>query len=211
MKNTKLIYSISTLVTKPSFVSKGLCQLGVLIICSLVLSACGFALRDSQALPEHLTHVEINSQLQYTGISQALEKRLPVYQLISISSEQEAETLVDSSSLVTINLQPENFERRLLSVFSTGQVAEYELVYSLSYQVIFPGMLPIQNQLFVSREYQDDPNQILAKSKELDLVLEELRTESADRIIRLLSNQLNNAKLDPNYLSPSNKNRPIPR
>lgn len=211
MKNTKLIHSINTLITKPSFVGRIVYRWAVLLLCSLVLSACGFALRGSQALPEDLSHVKINSQLQYTGISQALEERLPVYQLNIISSEQETEKSIDLSNIVTINLQPENFERRLLSVFSTGQVAEYELVYSLSYQVVFPGMLPIQNQLFVSREYQDDPDQILAKSRELDLVLEELRTESADRIIRLLSNQLNSAKLDPNYLPPANKNQSLPR
>ncbi len=203
MKNNQCLYSIFVGFTK-SFVSrKALCRLAVIGLCGLLLNACGFALRGSQALPENLTHVKINSQLQYTGISQALEERLPVYQLNSVGVQQDNEKFIDSSSTVIINLQPENFERRLLSVFSSGQVAEYELVYSLRYEVIFPGMLPIQNRLFVSREYQDDPDQILAKSRELDLVLEELRTESADRIIRLLSNQLNSAKLDPNYQPPS--------
>ena len=61
----------------------------------------------------------------------------------------------------------------LLSVFTTGQVAEYELVYTVDYQILFPGKQIISDSLTVSREYQDDPDQILAKSRELDLVLEE--------------------------------------
>ncbi len=170
---------------------------GIFIAC-LALSACGFALRGSQALPENLTHVVINAPLQYSGLSQALEERLPVYQLQSVIGLKRLETSISPNSVVVVNLQPESFERRLLSVFSTGQVAEYELVYSVSYQVAFPGKLPITNTMIVSREYQDDPDQILAKSRELDLVLDELRMESADRIIRLLSNQFNSSQVDPN-------------
>jgi LPS-assembly lipoprotein len=45
----------------------------------------------------------------------------------------------------------------------------------------------------VAREYQDDPDQVLAKSRELELVLNEMRTESADRMIRLLSSQYTQA------------------
>ena len=45
----------------------------------------------------------------------------------------------------------------------------------------------------VAREYQDDPDQVLAKSRELDLVLDEMRAESADRMIRLLSSQYTEA------------------
>jgi LPS-assembly lipoprotein len=41
----------------------------------------------------------------------------------------------------------------------------------------------------VTREYQDDPRQILAKAREFELIMEEMRDETADRIIRLLSSQ----------------------
>jgi LPS-assembly lipoprotein len=74
-------------------------------------------------------------------------------------------------------------------VFSSGQVAEYELIYSVDYQVIFPNAEPINNTVSVSREYQDDPQRILAKSRELELIMDEMRMETADRIIRLLSSQ----------------------
>lgn len=155
----------------------------------IAVSSCGFSLRGSQALPASIDTVLINASLQFSPLSRALSERLPVYQLRSITAESEEAELIDPAATVLINLQPESLERRLLSVFSSGQVAEYELIYTVDYQVIFPNASPIRNTLSVSREYQDDPQQILAKSRELELVMNEMRMESADRIIRLLSSQ----------------------
>jgi LPS-assembly lipoprotein len=169
-----------------------------LVLCFLVglVSACGFTLRGSQALPETLTQVAINAPLQYSPLSRALQKRLPVYQLVGLINSAAATDIDMLDKTVVVQLQPEQFERRLLSVFSTGQVAEYDLVFTVNYTIIFPHKIPIQNSFKVSREYQDDPEQILAKSRELNLVLNELRVEAADRIIRLMSSQYNSSQFD---------------
>ncbi|MBT1452033.1 hypothetical protein KJ365_14160 [Glaciecola sp. XM2] len=161
----------------------------VFITLCMSLAGCGFKLRGSQALPESLDTVVINSSLQFSPMSRALDNRLSVYQLNGIAARSEQAKNLDADSVVLINLSPENLERRLLSVFSSGQVAEYELIYSVNYEVIFPGAEAISNVMSVSREYQDDPQQILAKSRELELVMDEMRLETADRIIRLLSSQ----------------------
>lgn len=174
-------------------------QIRIVMLCLVILSlnACGFSLRGSQALPDSLNKVLISAPLQYAPLSRALMKRLPVYQLSGLIDEGKNNQIPLDEQTVKITLQPEQFERRLLSVFTTGQVAEYELVYTVNYNVTFPNALPIQNRLVVTREYQDDPDQILAKSRELDLVLNELRRESADRLIRLLSSQYNAAQITP--------------
>lgn len=171
-------------------------KVGVLSACIVMVCACGFKLRGSQALPESLTQVAISAPLQYSPLSRALQKRLPVYQLNGVINPKDLLNPDEIAQTVVVQLQPEQFERRLLSVFSTGQVAEYDLVYTVKYRVIFPNKLPIDNTLTVSREYQDDPEQILAKSRELNLILNELRTESADRLIRLLSSQYNSSVID---------------
>jgi len=44
---------------------------------------------------------------------------------------------------------------------------------------------PYEFELF--RDYQDDPNQALAKAKELELMLGELRQQAANRIMRQLA------------------------
>ncbi|MGB3726156.1 MAG: LPS assembly lipoprotein LptE [Glaciecola sp.] len=177
--------------TMISFTLPLLMRAALCVLLALSVASCGFSLRGSQALPDSLTTVVINAPLQYSPISRALQDRLPVYQLNSVTyiERQQASLPLDANSAVEVMLQPEQFERRLLSVFTTGQVAEYELVYTVRYQVTFPNAAPITNTLSVSREYQDDPDQVLAKSRELDLVLSDLRRDAADRIIRLLSSQ----------------------
>jgi LPS-assembly lipoprotein len=169
----------------------------VFAVIVMLIAGCGFSLRGSQALPTELNTVVINTTLQYSPLTRALDRRLPVYQLKSVKADAEEVEELEASETVLINLQPENLERRLLSVFSSGQVAEYELIYSVDYQVIFPNAEPINNTMSVSREYQDDPRQILAKARELELVMTEMRNETADRIIRLLSSQYSFAVSQP--------------
>ena len=84
---------------------------------------------------------------------------------------------------------PEKLERQLLSVYPSGQVAEYELIYVVRYRVQFPGKEAVMVQFEVVRDYQDDPDQVLAKSRELELMLSEMRDEAADIMIRRLSSQ----------------------
>jgi len=164
-----------------------------------LLQSCGFKLRGSQALPDDITSVILVANFNYSPLQRALDRRLPVYQLQSRVVERKALNTITDLNSVAIILQPESLERRLLSVFSTGQVAEYELIFSVNYQVIFPNSEPIKASMTVAREYQDDPDEVLAKSRELDLVLDEMRNETADRMIRLLSSQYTSAvKLSAN-------------
>ena len=168
-------------------------MVSIIAIMAITLQGCGFKLRGSQALPSYLNNVVILSQFDYLPLSRALDNRLPVYQLQSIVGEKTIPEGIEPTTVVVIKLQPEALERRLLSIFSSGQVAEYELIYSVNYEVIFPFAEPISASMIVAREYQDDPDQVLAKSRELDLVLDEMRAESADRMIRLLSSQYSEA------------------
>ena len=96
----------------------------------------------------------------------------------------ELDLLKDESYLL-----PEKLERQLLSVYPSGQVAEYELIYVVRYRVQFPDKEAVMAQFEVVRDYQDDPDQVLAKSRELELMLSEMRDEAADIMIRRLSSQ----------------------
>lgn len=171
------------------------------ILCSLIvvvtinMLGCGFKLRGSQALPSNIKDVYLLAEFKFTPIQRALDERLPVYQLNSNIIELKDLPQLNDAESVIIRLQPEQLDRRLLSVFSTGQVAEYELMYSVDYEVIFGQSEAISATMVVAREYQDDPDAVLAKSRELTLVLDEMRLESADRIIRLLSSQYTQSQL----------------
>lgn len=166
----------------------------VLAFSITILQSCGFKLRGSQALPSNVKDVYITADYIYAPLQRALDTRLPVYQLQSNIVESKDLNQADMKNAVLISLQPEQLERRLLSIFSTGQVAEYELMYSVDYVVSFDGKAPIYSNVTVAREYQDDPDEVLAKSRELELVLQEMRLDAADRIIRLLSSQYSQSR-----------------
>lgn len=162
----------------------------LVLLCANTI-ACGFALRGSQALPEELSDVAIKASTQFAPLARTLKERLPVYQLNGALIDSSTQISSSPNATVIISMQPENLERRLLSMFSSGQVAEYELIYTIEYQVAFPEREVVSHTLIVAREYQEDPDRILAKSRELDIVIQEMRDEIADRMIRLLSSQYN--------------------
>lgn len=157
----------------------------IIMLTTLALASCGFHLRDDRTLPSNTDYLYVQASSQNAPLVRALENRMNVYQIKGGATADPA--LKDTT--ITIVLQPEKLDRRLLSVFATGQVAEYELIYGVRYTVLFPDGGELKTSFEVLREYQDDPDQVLAKSRELNLVLSEMRLEAADRIIRLLSSQ----------------------
>ena len=157
----------------------------LLTFTACLLAGCGFTLRGAPAIPSSVDYVLVTSARPHALLKRALVKRLDVY---GLHGGTNADAVSPKSQLV-ISLAPEQLERRLLSVYSSGQVAEYELIYGVRYTVSFPSQEPLAGYFEVLRDYQDDPDQVLAKSRELDLVLSEMREEAADRIIRRLSTQ----------------------
>ena len=158
----------------------------------LVLTGCGFHLRNAPSLPDDINSIVINSATAHAPLGRALHTRLTVYGLNGTYAQTAP---VDIHDAVSIYLLPEKLERRLLSVYASGQVAEYELLYNVRYRVQFPDKEAIMASFEVVRDYQDDPDQVLAKSRELELVLDEMRAEAADIIIRRLTSQAAAAKI----------------
>jgi len=156
-------------------------RLSVLLVlsCSLMLSACGFRLRDANVLGDSFKQLYVASATPHAPLQRALNDRLSRYSVTSLPQTQK--------DAPTVYLYDEKLDRSLLSLFSTGQVAEYELNYHVRYEVKLPNQDAQLFEFELSREYQDNPNAVLAKSRELNLILDELRVQAADRIIRQLS------------------------
>ncbi|WJG07819.1 LPS assembly lipoprotein LptE [Aliiglaciecola sp. LCG003] len=157
----------------------------LMIIAAIMLTGCGFKLRSGQALPAGYNQIYLSGTQDFSPLKRSMEEYLNRYEIPFVLSEPQTHPY----STVAIYLMPDTLDRRLLSLYPTGQVAEYELVLSIRYQVIFPGKEAQFIEFDVTREYQDDPDAILAKSRELELVLSELRQQAADRIIRMLPSQ----------------------
>ncbi|WP_427977353.1 LPS assembly lipoprotein LptE, partial [Agarivorans sp.] len=87
----------------------------------------------------------------------------------------------------TLYIGAEEINKRTLSLFENGQVAEYELSYRVGgyLQVANQGNFPVQVRLH--RDFQDNPLAALAKQRERELLYSELRTMAADQIMRQLA------------------------
>lgn len=156
---------------------KNLMWTGLLLAGSLLLTSCGFHLRGSLPLE------------RYPAIFVDAKKHSELASLLSEQLESNAVRLLTKldPKAPALMLQQDSLERRTLSLFPNGQVAEYELIYRVKYQVLLPGQDIQEFQFELTRDYQDDPNLALAKAKELDLLLQELRSQAASRIIRQLN------------------------
>lgn len=158
-------------------------QIGLGILFSSVLSACGFHLRGEHLLSSKLQTLYVSSNDVHGELTRLLKQHL---------SRNQVKVLKHRSTQVPeLRIISDKLDRRTLSVFQNGQVAEYELIYAVHYQLRFSvndaGEQNEEPQDFyfaLNRDYQDDPNLALAKSRELSLLLSEMRQAAADTILR---------------------------
>ncbi|WDE13348.1 LPS assembly lipoprotein LptE [Thalassomonas haliotis] len=149
--------------------------IGLVLITSL-LSGCGFKLRGDYLLAPELKTLYISSQDIHGELTRTVKQHLIINQVEVLESPQQDKPV--------LRILKDELNRRTLSVFANGQVAEYELIYTVKYQLVFAGQAPRDYSFDLYRDYQDDPDLALAKSRELSLMLKEMRRSAADRILR---------------------------
>lgn len=154
-------------------------RISKLLSLSLILAlitGCGFQLRGNYLLAPELQTIAFSSVDQYGELTRLVKQHLTINNVNLVQKSEDA--------IPQMRMLQDNLDRRTLSVFPNGQVAEYELIYTVRYQILIPGQ-DIQNFRFeLNRDYQDDPDIALAKSRELSLMLSEMRTEAANKILR---------------------------
>jgi LPS-assembly lipoprotein len=153
---------------------------GLALIAAVLLmtSGCGFKLQRSYSIPASLEQLHLSSSDKYSELSRLVADRLRVNRI----------SLVDADpKLPTLRLISDTLERSTLSLYPTGNVAEYELIYHVHFSVSFYQQEPQEFDVEVRRDYQDDPRTALAKSREMELLVKEMRVQAADNIIQTLS------------------------
>lgn len=146
---------------------------------SILLSAgCGFQLQGSYSIPSQLKTLSVVSQDEYSELTRLVLKRL---RLNSI------DVIKPSDDIPTIRIISDSLNRSTLSVYPTGNVAEYELIYQVSFSVQLPEGESQRFEVDIHRDYLDDPRTALAKSREMQLLLKEMRAQAADRMIQTLA------------------------
>jgi len=145
----------------------------------LTISSCGFTLRGDYLIAPQLQTLYVSSVDQHGELTRLVKQHLIVNH-INITP-----TINDKTP--ELRLLKDKLDRRTLSVFKNGQVAEYEIIYTVNYQLRLPNEKTQYFSFNLNRDYQDDPDHALAKSRELSLMLREMRVEAADKILRDLA------------------------
>ncbi len=151
----------------------------IALLTTSLLSACGFQLRGDYLLDDDLQTLYVSSSDIHGELTRLVKLNLTRNQVNVLKHSK--------TNTPELRILSDKLDRRTLSLFSNGQVAEYELIYSVHYQVRFTGEDARDFRFELYRDYQDDPNLALAKSRELALLLSEMRTSAADKILRDLA------------------------
>ncbi|WP_434940682.1 LPS assembly lipoprotein LptE [Shewanella sp. HL-SH8] len=152
--------------------------LALLFFVLIATAGCGFKLQRSYSIPVELQQLHLSSSDQYSELTRLVGDRLRINRVTLVAAAEDTPTL---------RLVSDSLERATLSLYPTGNVAEYELIYLVNYTVMLPEQEPTEFQAEIRRDYQDDPRTALAKSREMEILTREMRAQAADSIIQTLA------------------------
>ncbi len=154
-----------------------------LVLLGALLAGCGYHLRGAVELPESLSPVHLR------GGSEALRQRLALF--LTGGGARIADETEEAQSVLAV--RNERFDERVLSVDSqTGKAREFEITYTVSFEMTGPGgrvLLP-QREVNLVRDYVFDPDAVIGKSRERGVLEEEMRRDAAEQIVRTLGTAL---------------------
>lgn len=147
----------------------------ILMLFLIFLTACGYHMRGSIALPDELR------SMYFFGASGSLNTELKA--LLKASSAKVATSPNDAG--VVLKVLKEDLRRRVISVGSSGKSSEIELNYYLRFQFYDhqENTLLDEQTIELSREYFNDQTAVLSKENEEKTILHELYRQAARMVL----------------------------
>ena len=146
--------------------------------CSLLLlSGCGFHLRGEVTLPKVMANTYIQGATPYSDLETDLRRALTVAGARVSSAPQDA--------TAQLQILREDSGRRVLTVTVHGKAGEYELFYTVEFQLTDAAgkeLVPRQ-RVTLTRDFTFDETELLGKTGEEDLLHREMRHEMVQRIL----------------------------
>jgi LPS-assembly lipoprotein len=149
-------------------------------VAALVLAGCGFRLAGSERLPPVLAKPYLSVKDPYTDFARELERQLK-------SSGAELQPLRQDSTAI-IEITKDLVEQRTLSVSARNIPTDYELRYTVTFEVKGPDAQILEPQtVTLSRDYSFEENVLLAKEHEADMLREQMARDLVSMTMRRLS------------------------
>ncbi len=153
-----------------------------LVLLALLTStfACGFQARGRAEFPPGLGATYI----------QASDRHSPFYRELYTALRTSEITLVDNAAAAdtVILVNRDSTGQRVLSVSLRNVPDEYEVFYSIGYEVLVQGRRVIEPQVLTrTREYTYDETEVLGKSLEESMLRNSLAEDLVGLVIRRIS------------------------
>ncbi len=143
----------------------------------LVLSSCGFHLRGSYDVPAFLQEITLKNP----SASKDFEKQMRL--------ALERRNILPEGGEVLLEITRENITRQTSTVDSSAKAAEYTLIYTVEYRVgtVDGKVFGDRQSLILRRSYQYSTTNVAGKSTEEETLIQELRVDAAQQIVRQLA------------------------
>lgn len=153
-------------------------RIAITCLLALLVSACGFHLRNALTLPPDLGPVRVESRDSYSPLALSLELAL---------RRAGAEVVeVPSRDVAVLDIVSERWANMPLSVDAQGRALEYTLRYAVFFELRdADGTVRVPQQgIELTRDYVSPPENTIGTDSESEILARELRREMIAAVLR---------------------------
>jgi len=153
----------------------------------VLISGCGFHLRNSLALPEDTPAVRVESVQPYSELAKLLRRHLQAIGITVLTENDSLRSAADQTPpFARLFIHAERWGELPTAIDTGGRAQEYRLRYAVIFSFILAdgSVLVPQQAIELSRDYTSQPTDATGTSTERELLAEELRREMAASILR---------------------------
>ena len=148
----------------------------------LIITSCGYTLRGNINIPNNIKEISVSAN-EYSDIVNSINKIL-ISNNIKVTNSK-------NKDLNRIIILSENFNRRQLSINITGRVNEYEIIYTVNFEINSP-LGKSSDSIVLYRDYSFDENNIMGNSDREKYIQNQMISTASSLIFNKLIAKINN-------------------
>ncbi len=148
-------------------------------LAAILLTGCGFQLQGVAQMPEGVERIHLATEDYLTPFAVNMREAIERSGAVMASTPETAD--------VVLRIDRDRMGRQVLSVSATNTPQEYEIFYWVNYAIYRNNepVVPVQ-RLEMRRTISFSNDELLAKSREQDILHEAMASDIADLVLRKL-------------------------